>query len=238
MRRNDLFVIGFVLLGTIAFALAQSGPNGGIVGPGGTGGGGGGGGGCKTANPTATAGPNAINGTASTCMTSDSAPAVQIATTSQPGLTEPDGTSIGINGAGQIFVIGGGGGSGTVTSVAAGCGNTTNVGAITTAGTISSINTPLVLTGANVPILSTYCGETIYLNNAGSQTPTIGEAGSTGYPIGWSVYVCNIGAGTQTLTPGGGTVAGASTLAFSGGSQTSPGCHILMSDGTSNYYIR
>lgn len=48
----------------------------------------------KSANPTATAGPVAVDGTAPTFMTSDSAPAVQVATTGQKGLVQPDGTTI------------------------------------------------------------------------------------------------------------------------------------------------
>jgi hypothetical protein len=55
------------------------------------------------ANPTATAGPAAVNGTAKTFMRSDAAPAVQVATTGQKGLVEPDGTTIGIT-AGVISV--------------------------------------------------------------------------------------------------------------------------------------
>lgn len=46
------------------------------------------------ANPTATAGPAAVNGTAPTFMTSDSAPAVQIGSSSQKGLLQVDGTTI------------------------------------------------------------------------------------------------------------------------------------------------
>lgn len=48
------------------------------------------------ANPTATAGPTAVNGSASTFMRSDGAPAVQTATTGQKGLVQPDGTTISI----------------------------------------------------------------------------------------------------------------------------------------------
>jgi hypothetical protein len=50
------------------------------------------------ANPTATAGPAAVNGSATTFMRSDGAPAVQTATLSQLGLVKPDGTTIGISG--------------------------------------------------------------------------------------------------------------------------------------------
>jgi len=46
------------------------------------------------ANPTATAGPSVVNGSAATFMRSDAAPAVQTATTGQLGLVEPDGSTI------------------------------------------------------------------------------------------------------------------------------------------------
>lgn len=45
------------------------------------------------ANPTATAGPSAVPGTSNFFMRSDGAPAVQLGTTSQPGLLQPDGLS-------------------------------------------------------------------------------------------------------------------------------------------------
>lgn len=60
----------------------------------------------QSANPSATAGPAAVDGTAKTFMTSDSAPAVQTATTSQLGLVQPDGTTITIS-AGVISATGG-----------------------------------------------------------------------------------------------------------------------------------
>ncbi len=69
----------------------------------------GGGGGGTPANPTATAGPDAINGVASTYMRSDAAPAVQLATTGQFGLVKPDGDTITIVD-GVITAVGGGGG--------------------------------------------------------------------------------------------------------------------------------
>ena len=58
----------------------------------------GGGGGPSPGNPTATAGPIAIDGIATTYMRSDAAPAVQIATDVQPGLVQPDGVTITISG--------------------------------------------------------------------------------------------------------------------------------------------
>lgn len=57
------------------------------------------------ANPTATAGPTAINGSASTFMRSDGAPAVQLTTSSQAGLAQVDGVTIGAS-SGVISVVG------------------------------------------------------------------------------------------------------------------------------------
>lgn len=51
-------------------------------------------GGSSFANPSATAGPSANNGVATTAMRSDATPAVQKASSSQFGLTEPDGCTI------------------------------------------------------------------------------------------------------------------------------------------------
>ena len=52
------------------------------------------GGGPSGANPTATAGPAAINGVAGTFMRSDAAPAIQLGTNAQKGLLQVDGTTI------------------------------------------------------------------------------------------------------------------------------------------------
>jgi hypothetical protein len=70
---------------------------------------GGGGPGATGANPTAVAGPVAVNGTAKTFTRSDGAPAVQVATTAQKGLVQPDGTTITIS-AGVISAAAAGGG--------------------------------------------------------------------------------------------------------------------------------
>jgi hypothetical protein len=51
-------------------------------------------GGGTPANPTATAGPTAVNGSATTYMRSDGAPAVQKASAAQFGIVEVDGTTI------------------------------------------------------------------------------------------------------------------------------------------------
>ena len=100
------------------------------------------------------------------------------------------------------------------------------------------MNTPTLLTGANVPITAGYCGGTEYLQNGSNQIPTIAGAGTTGFPIGWFTGLCNSGAGTQTITPAAGTIGGASTKVLAAGSATAPVCITILSDGVSNYYIR
>ncbi len=66
--------------------------------------------GAGSANPTAVAKDTAVNGTASTFMRSDAAPAVQKASSSQFGIVKVDGTTITETG-GVISAAGGGGGS-------------------------------------------------------------------------------------------------------------------------------
>lgn len=63
------------------------------------------GGSVTPANPTATAGPTAVNGSATTYMRSDAAPAVQKGSSSQFGIVEVDGTTIGAS-AGVISALG------------------------------------------------------------------------------------------------------------------------------------
>lgn len=64
-----------------------------------------------SANPTATASDTAVNGTATTFMTSDSAPAVQKASAAQFGLAKVDGTTITAAGGVISAVSTGGGGA-------------------------------------------------------------------------------------------------------------------------------
>lgn len=59
------------------------------------------------ANPSATAGAAAVNGTATTFMRSDAAPAVALGTGSAPGIVQADGTTTAIT-AGVMSVIAGG----------------------------------------------------------------------------------------------------------------------------------
>jgi hypothetical protein len=131
--------------------------------------------------------------------------------------------------------VGGGSAIGTVTSIATGCQATG--GTITTTGTIATQELQNLQTGSNYAIVTGDCGHLDQLSNSGAQTPTIAEAGSAGFPSGWYVDVCNINTGAQTLTPGAGTVGGASTLVIAAGTAAAPKCYRLISDGVSNYDI-
>lgn len=116
-------------------------------------------------------------------------------------------------------------------------GNGTNAVVCNTTCIVNVAEAINSLTSANPPILTTAWGEFSNLNNAGAQTPTIAQAGTTGFPAGSFFDIGNTGAGVQTLTPGGGTVGGASTLVFPAGSATTPRFARLTSDGSSNYQI-
>lgn len=123
---------------------------------------------------------------------------------------------------------GGGGGSGTVTNIATSCG--VSGGPITTTGTIQGTTTVNPQTGANYAFLSTDCGKLVNLSNASNQIPTIPSGATLG--AGWFTEACNQGAGTQTITPAGGTIGGASTYVLAAGSAAAPKCVGIVSDGT------
>jgi hypothetical protein len=184
------------------------------------------------ANPTATAGPTAVNGSAATFMRSDAAPAIQKGSASVFGIVEVDGTTITASG-GVISSVSGG--AGTVTSVATGCQATG--GTITTSGTISTQEVITALTGTNPAIIASYCGGLENLNNASAQTPTIAVAGSTGFPQNWYTDICNIGAGAQTLTPASGTIGGAASYTIPAGTAAAPNCISIVSDAANTNYV-
>jgi hypothetical protein len=90
-------------------------------------------------------------------------------------------------------------------------------------------------TGANPALPSSDQAKVIYLNNGSNQIPTIAQAtGSFG--AGWFATYCNIGAGTQTITPTTSTIGGTSTLLIPAGSAARPQCYTIISDGT-NYLL-
>lgn len=125
--------------------------------------------------------------------------------------------------------------SGTVTSVATGCQATG--GTITTTGTISTQTTITDVTGANPAITTGYCGGLETLDNASPQVPTIAVAGGAGFPQGWYTDLCNIAAGSQTITPATGTIGGASTYVLAAGSKAAPKCVRIVSDAANTNYV-
>jgi len=86
--------------------------------------------------------------------------------------------------------------------------------------------------GANYAFVVSDFGKLINLSNGSNQIPTIGVASAAG--ANWFVNVCNIGAGTQTLTPTTSTINGAATFIFPAASAARPACATIVSDGT-NY---
>lgn len=101
-------------------------------------------------------------------------------------------------------------------------------------GTASAV--PNVQSGTNYAFQGTDLTKIIYLSNASPQVPTIAQAGTGSFTNGWYTTACNIGAGTQTITPTTSTIAGASTYVLPAGSAAAPKCIGLASDGT-NYVI-
>jgi hypothetical protein len=130
---------------------------------------------------------------------------------------------------------GSGGGSGTVTSIATGCQATG--GTITTTGTISTQTVITALAGSNPAITTGYCGGLENFNNGSNQIPTIAVAGSAGFPQSWYTDLCNINAGTQTITPATGTIGGASTYVLAAGTAANPTCIRIISDAANTNYV-
>jgi hypothetical protein len=97
------------------------------------------------ANPTATAGPTAINGSAATFMRSDAAPAVQKGSASQFGIVQVDGTTITASG-GVISAAGASGGSGLFYPVMSAVPTIASTGlSAHTAGSPTLVNTAMGL---------------------------------------------------------------------------------------------
>ena len=127
---------------------------------------------------------------------------------------------------------GGGSGSGTVTSVATGC--QANGGTITTTGTISTQDQWYALSGG--AIVAADCGGTVDVSGSSDNVPTIAVAGSTGFPQWWYVYACSTGTHSQTITPGSGTIGGASTFVLAAGTVAAPACVKITSDAANTNY--
>ena len=97
---------------------------------------------------------------------------------------------------------------GSVTSVGASCAGAVIGSPITTSGTIASAEIVSLQTGANYAFQNTDCGRLINLSNSSAQTPTIAAPNGSTFLSGWFADVCNVGTGTQTLTPTASTIGG------------------------------
>lgn len=111
---------------------------------------------------------------------------------------------------------GGGGGSGTVTSIATSCFVTG--GTITGSGTIKSAYAFNPIVSSSYAIQSTDCGTVIELNRVGTVATTIAQAGTTGFQAGWwTVVDCTFHATTCTITPAAGLINGAVSFTLTTG---------------------
>jgi hypothetical protein len=160
-----------------------------------------GGSGSSGANPTATAGPTAVNGSATTFLRSDGAPAIQLATSSQKGIVQVDGTSITAS-SGVISAVG------AVSSVTGGIGVTVSptTGAVVVSAAVTARNN----TATTDTITSTDKGSLVTESNA---SPVAAAITITGFVSTDYFTVKNLGAGTATYTPSSGNIDGAATLA-------------------------
>ena len=144
-----------------------------------------------------------------------------------PGATGPLGSTttvpvVTIDAQGRVTGLTSATAAGTVSSVATACG--LSGGPVTTSGTIQSTANPTTQAGANYAFLAADMCSTVYLNNASAQIPTIPQANTTGFENGKYIEVCNIGAGTQTITPTTSTIGGAASYALAGGTAAAPKC--------------
>ncbi len=130
--------------------------------------------------------------------------------------------------AGRLGVEPCGGGSGTVTSIATGCG--LSGGTITTSGTLIASEAVNPQVGATYALLAGDCGKSVLGTRAGVMAWSIAQAGSAGFPAGYFVDLQNDGTGTLTLTPATSTVDSISTLTLQPGQGVR-----LISDGA-NYF--
>lgn len=176
------------------------------------------GGGGTPANPTATAGPSAVNGSAPTFMRSDAAPAVQKASNAQFGLAEGDGQSI-------TCVAGVCSGTAPTRTAAAPTVATTDMGGTIWASS-GPITIPAITTGLFDAKQSLMVVNVSATTETVSSSPTINAGGNciqgTGIPAGYAwqiqsnnttldcVQVASIASSTSGVS--GTAVLGTSTI--------------------------
>lgn len=145
------------------------------------------------ANPSGTAGPSAVNGSASTFMRSDAAPAVQKSSSSQFGIVETDGSTIG-NASGVISCT-------TATTSQLGCVKpdgtiiTDSAGVITVPKASSSVFGVAEVDGTTI----TASGGVISAAGGGGNTITL--TADTNIAAGTAVAINSSGHAVQTWGP-------------------------------------
>lgn len=182
--------------------------------------------GSSGANPTATAGDVAINGSANTYMRSDAAPAVQKASSSQFGIVKVDGTTITESG-GVISSAGSGGGIGFRDAI--NTGGAASGSAFASKGNIILLNSNIrllgitqnITTSANYSLFVVACnGSNVITSVLGSTTPMAVTATSvTNFKLSTPL---NIASGTRVgliITRTGGAATDPCGLSY----PTSPG---------------
>ncbi len=121
-------------------------------------------------------------------------------------------------------------GTGSVTSVAAGCGLAG--GPVTTTGTLVVSPVVKAVSAGSYTLLAGDCGGTDQFTGA-SPAVTIPTAGGS-FPNGWYVYISFTGSGTQTLTPASGTINGVASVTVTAANGAGG---FLVSDGSNWEYV-
>ena len=86
-------------------------------------------------------------------------------------------------------------------------------------------------TGTSYTFVAADAGKLVTHSNASATADTLPQAGSTGFPNGWSTAVRNLNNGVVTITPATSTIDGAATLVLRRGDSA-----VITSDGT-NYSV-
>lgn len=179
----------------------------------------GGGGGGTPANPTATGGPNAVNGSATTFMRSDAAPAIQLGTNVIPGLAQGDNVTISlVAGIAQLIGLNG------LVSISANCGNTTGGGGVAIGTVRGILKEARAITVYPDTMLASDCGLIDVYRSGSNVVVSMPTAGSTGFEQNYGLTLCNAAAGVVTLTPLTGTIGGLSSYSLTAGTESARNC--------------
>jgi hypothetical protein len=164
-------------------------------------------------NPAAVAGPSAVNGSASTYMRSDAAPAVQLGTSGQPGLLQCDGATTTCSGGVITAVAGASPGTLSHDSTLAGTsfngGSNVSDWGVNQSGTFNwtgahtfgqVYGTAVTDAGTSRTLAATDCGKSIRFTSNSAITVTL----SNDIAAGCHVALIQRGSGQITVTPAAG----------------------------------